>query len=43
VEKLTGYKFFPTLPEELASALKEGVDDVKVHTPRPRPKRDGSR
>jgi endonuclease G len=43
VEKLTGYKFWPTLPEELASALKEGVDDVKVRPPRPRPSRDGSK
>jgi endonuclease G len=32
VEKLTGYKFFRTLPEETAQALKEKVDEV--HVPR---------
>jgi endonuclease G len=36
VEKLTGYNFFPAVPEEVAAALKEKVDDVKVPVPRPR-------
>ena len=27
VEKLTGYKFFPGMPEEVAEVLKEKVDD----------------
>jgi endonuclease G len=31
VEKLTGYSFFRRVPEEVAVALKEGVDDVEVH------------
>lgn len=36
VEKLTGYKFFPKLPRDVASALKSHVDEVKVHVPPPR-------
>ena len=36
VEKLTGYKFFPALPKELARALKARADDVKVRVPKPR-------
>jgi endonuclease G len=36
VEQLTGYHFFSTLPEELAEALRDHVDDVQVRTPRPR-------
>jgi endonuclease G, mitochondrial len=36
VEKLTGYKFFPNLPGELAAALKRRVDEVEVRVPRPR-------
>jgi endonuclease G len=39
VEKLTGYRFWPGIPEETASALKEKTDEVKVHVPRP--KKDG--
>jgi endonuclease G len=35
VEKLTGYRFFSALPEELAEALREHVDEVAVRTPRP--------
>jgi DNA/RNA endonuclease G (NUC1) len=35
VEKLTGFKFWPNVPEETAKALKEKVDEVKVKTPRP--------
>jgi endonuclease G, mitochondrial len=36
VEKLTGYNFFPALPEEVAAALKDRVDEVEVRLPRPR-------
>jgi endonuclease G len=36
VEKLTGYHFFPDVPEDVATELKEKVDDVKVQVPRPR-------
>jgi len=36
VEKLTGLKFWPLIPEETAKALKEKVDEVKVHVPRPK-------
>ena len=36
VEKLTGYKFFPAVPEEVATALKGRVDEVEVRVPRPR-------
>jgi hypothetical protein len=36
IEKLTGYKLFPSLPEEIATAIKESPDDVKVRVPRPR-------
>jgi endonuclease G len=36
VEKLTGLKLFAALPEELAAALKEKVDDVEIPAARPR-------
>jgi endonuclease G len=36
VEKLTGLKFFSALPEDLAAALKEKVDDVEIPAARPR-------
>ncbi len=36
VEKLTGYKFFPTLPEDVARVLKARVDEVKVHVTPPK-------
>ena len=36
VEQLTGYKFFRNIPEEVAAALRERVDDVEVRVPRPR-------
>jgi endonuclease G len=36
VEKLTGYHFWPALPGDLARALKEKVDEVKVHVPHPK-------
>jgi endonuclease G len=35
VERLTGYKFFPEIPEDVATALKARVDEVKVRDPRP--------
>ena len=34
VEDLTGYHFFPNIPEDVASSIKDHVDDVEVHTPR---------
>jgi endonuclease G len=36
VEKLTGCRFFPVLPKDVASALKSRVDEVEVHVPHPR-------
>jgi endonuclease G len=30
VEKLTGYKFFPKVPDEVAAAIKGRVDDVEI-------------
>jgi endonuclease G, mitochondrial len=35
VEKLTGYKFFPALREEVAEALRGHVDDVAIPNPQP--------
>jgi endonuclease G len=35
VEKLTGYDFFPAVPEETAAAIKGCVDAVEVRVPRP--------
>ncbi|HKI36705.1 MAG TPA: DNA/RNA non-specific endonuclease [Gemmataceae bacterium] len=37
VEKLTGYKFFPNLPEEVAAALKGKVDEVEIPAKSTRP------
>jgi endonuclease G len=37
VEKLTGYKFFPELPEDVAQALKSRVDEVEVRVRGGRP------
>jgi endonuclease G len=36
VEKLTGYKFYPALPRDVAGALKERVDEVEVRVTAPR-------
>jgi endonuclease G len=36
VEKLTGYKFFSAIPDELARELKQKIDEVKVRVPRPK-------
>jgi endonuclease G len=36
VEKLTGYKFFRNVPEEIAQALRERVDEVEVPVAAPR-------
>jgi endonuclease G, mitochondrial len=35
VEKLTGCRFWPTLPDDLAADLKGKTDEVKVRTPKP--------
>ena len=43
VEKVTGYKFFPEIPGEVAEALREKVDEVKIREPRTRPRRDGGK
>jgi endonuclease G len=43
VEKLTGYKFFPGMTEEVAAALKDKVDEVKIREPKSRPRRDGGK
>jgi endonuclease G len=40
VEKLTGHKFFSTLDADLANALKEKVDEVKVRAPKSRKAQD---
>jgi endonuclease G len=42
VEKLTGYRFFPAVPESVAQALRERVDDVAVRVPIPRFGRGGN-
>jgi endonuclease G len=36
VEKLTGFRFFSTLPEDLADALRDHVDEVEIPAVRPR-------
>ena len=36
IEKLTGYKLFPALDADVAAAIKEEADDVKVRVPRSR-------
>jgi endonuclease G, mitochondrial len=35
VEKLTKYRFFPNLPDEVASEIKAHPDDVRIHVPHP--------
>jgi len=36
VEKLTGYRFFPSIPADIARAIKNNVDDERIiQTPRP--------
>jgi endonuclease G len=42
VEKLTGFRFWPAIPEETAAAIKSQVDDVRVRLSSPR-RRSGSR
>jgi endonuclease G len=37
VEKLTGYRFFPALPDDVATALKSRVDEVEVRVRGGRP------
>jgi hypothetical protein len=41
VEKLSGCRFFSTLPEELADALRDHVDEVEI--PAARPRRESTR
>jgi endonuclease G len=36
VEKLTGFKFFPAVPKDVARELKSRVDEVKVHVTPPK-------
>jgi endonuclease G len=36
VEKLTGFRFFRAVPEEVATALRSHVDDVEVHVSHPK-------
>jgi len=36
VERLTDYRFFRNVPEQVAVALRDSVDDVEVRVPRPR-------
>ncbi len=36
IERRTGFKFFDTLPAEVAQALRQKVDSVSIPTPRPR-------
>jgi endonuclease G len=43
VEKLTGYTFFRNVPEEVAQALREHVDDVELAVPAPRRRGGGGR
>lgn len=43
VEKLTGYKFFPDVPEEVASVIKNRVDAVKVDHPKHLPRHGGGK
>jgi endonuclease G len=43
VEKLTGFRFFRNVPEEVAEALRDHRDTVEVRVPVPkRPKKDGA-
>jgi endonuclease G, mitochondrial len=39
VEKLAGYTFFRNVPEEVAVALRDRVDDVEMRVPRPTTRR----
>jgi endonuclease G, mitochondrial len=36
IEKLTGYRFFSTVPDEIAEELRDHLDDVAVREPRSR-------
>ncbi len=36
VEKMTGLKFFSALPQDLAEALRDHLDEVDVRVPTPR-------
>jgi endonuclease G, mitochondrial len=43
VEELTGNRFFGNVPDEIAEALRDSVDDVKVRVPAPRPRKASRR
>jgi DNA/RNA endonuclease G (NUC1) len=43
VEKLTGYTFFPAVPEDVAAAIKGRVDDAEVPAWATRPRDEGPR
>jgi DNA/RNA endonuclease G (NUC1) len=42
VEKLTGYRFFRTVPAEVADALRDHLDEVKVRVPKGKGKKGGA-
>jgi endonuclease G len=41
VEKLTGYRFFRNVPEEVAAELRDHLDEVKVRVPKGKGKKGG--
>jgi DNA/RNA endonuclease G (NUC1) len=41
VEKLTGLRFFPDVPDDVAEVLRDHVDTVEVPVSRPRQGRQG--
>jgi endonuclease G len=43
VENLTGYKFFPGVPEEVATAIKGRVDEVEIPAKSTRPRGEDKR
>jgi endonuclease G, mitochondrial len=38
IEQFTGYAFFRNVPPDIAAALRDHLDDVQIHAPRPRPR-----
>jgi endonuclease G, mitochondrial len=43
VEELTRNRFFRNVPDEIAEALRDSVDDVKIHVSTPRPRKASRR
>ena len=43
VEELTGLRFFAAVPDDVAEALRDHVDDVEVRVTEPRHERSGDR